>query len=109
MNLSIYNGHYEQIITNEQKINYAIEFEYRVTGGNCSIGGYSIQWNADKSVQIDWYVMQKLQAGKTYSISDTFRVDAEIIGNPLLQMQGYLDCCSEADSRLMAKFYLERK
>jgi hypothetical protein len=53
--------------------------------------------------------MQKLQSGKTYSISDTFRVDAEIICNPLLQMQGYLDCCSEADSRLKAKYYLERK
>ncbi len=109
LNLTINNGYFEKLNNSEPDFEYAVEFEYKVTGNICYVGGYGIQWNDDRHGYVDWYVMQKLEPGRTYSINDTFRVSADIAGNPLVQMQGYLEGDTESDSRLKAIYNLKNK
>ena len=109
LNLTIKNGYYEKLIISDFDFEYAVEFDYSVSGNICYVGGYSIHWNDDRHGSVHWYVMQKLEPGRIYSINDTFRVSADITGNPLIQMQGYLEGVTETDSRLKAKYNLKRK
>ena len=109
LNLTIKNGYYEKLLNTDYEYKYAVEFDYSVTGNICYVGGYSIQWNDDRHGTMHWYVMQKLEPGRTYSINDTFRVSADITDNPLIQMQGYLEGETESDLRLKVKYNLKTK
>lgn len=109
LELIIHDGYYDRINVSAEKTTYSIDFEYSVTGNTCNIGGYGISWGDGKNGSVNWYIMQKLEPGRIYSISDTFKLNENILGYPLISMQGYLVGATEADTRLKAEYQLKSK
>ena len=109
LNLAIHDGYYSKTSNSVAEITYAIEFKYSVTGDSCNLGGYGISWGDDKNGFVDWYIMQKLEPGRIYTIIDTFKLEEDVSKSPIISMQGYLLGVTEADSRLHADYQLKNK
>ena len=71
LELAIQNGYYNEISIADEEITYSIDFDYGVIGDTCYVGGYGIYWDDERSGSVNWYIMQQLDPGHTYSISDT--------------------------------------
>ena len=105
--LHIENGTYEFIqLTDSSEINYAIQFEYFVTGQQCKVGGYLIKWDSTHGGQMNWYMMQRLTPDVRYTITDTFKLAYELTTDPIISMQGYRIDDSQSYSELKAQFVL---
>jgi hypothetical protein len=109
LNLAIHDGYYSKTSNSVAEVTYSIEFEYSVTGDSCNVGGYGISWGDGKNGFVDWYIMQKLEPGRIYTIIDTFKLEEDISKSPIISMQGYLLGVTEADSRLQADYQLKNK
>ena len=107
--LKIEEGYYHKVGESSDNIKYSVEFNYLVTGIECSVNGYLIKWDENNTSRAIWYLSQKLIPGKIYSISDTFRLSSELKSGPEVRMQGYLDDNSERDERLAAQCTLITK
>jgi hypothetical protein len=105
--LIIQDGYFGNVGNSE--FSYSIEFKYSVNGEICNVGGYGISWGEGKDGFVDWYIMQKLEPNRIYSITDTFNLDAEIRSNPIVSMQGYLEGVTKEDSRLHVEYKLKSK
>jgi len=109
LKLFIQNGYYSKFITSDGEIRYSVDFDYGVTSDTCYIGGYGFQWNEESNSGIHWYIMQKIEPGRTYSIRDTFKFSETISSGPIVSMQGHLEVLMEADDRLKADYRLRNK
>ena len=72
LKLFIQNGYYSKFITSDGETIYSVDFDYGVISDTCYVGGYGLTWNVDSGLSASWYIMQKLEPGRIYSISDTF-------------------------------------
>ena len=110
LELTIENGYYSKISSGEEELKYSIEFNYKVSGKTCYVGGYGIFWDEKWAGSVDWYTMKKLEPGQIYSINDTLNISSDdITVDPIISMQGYLEHDSESDIRLKAEYQLKVK
>ncbi len=98
--LIIDNAFYKNTLTG-----CTIKFDYYVTEDTCNVSGFAIRWDAHRSGQEDWYIMQKCIPGTRYTIQRTFRQNATVA--PIVMMQGYkLNDC-ETYPKLIARDTLQ--
>ena len=107
--LFIENGYYSKITTSDGETRYSVDFDYGVTSDTCYVGGYGLNWNEDSGLSASWYIMQKLEPGRIYSISDTFKLSDTISRGPIVSMKGHLEVLTESDERLKADYRLKSK
>ena len=109
LKLVIQNGYYTEVSMADTQIQYSLDFDYGVIGDTCYIGGYGIDWGDERGGSVNWYLKQKLEPGRIYSIHDSFNLDSIAPTNPLVGMQGYLKGSSESDIRLKVEYQLKKK
>ncbi|HPG40090.1 MAG TPA: hypothetical protein PLP19_10000 [bacterium] len=107
--LELSNGYYQMVDETAERVTFSISFDYMVIGTECVVGGYGITWCDNVQGQANWYIAQKLQPCKIYTVETRHFCPPGVAVNPVISMQGYVEGECEGDVNLRDFLVLQKK